>query len=120
MFGFINNKIRQEEKKNLLQNYHGEGIMSADGRLAFMIDQDKKVFLVFDENNKEIGNGYTLYLDFYFGYQFKFFEDRFFLEPANGISYWPLRTGVPESFKAVEQKWPNYFIQPGLDFGFKF
>ena len=52
MFGFINNKIRQEEKKNLLQNYHGEGIMSADGRLAFMIDQDKKVFLVFDENNK--------------------------------------------------------------------
>jgi hypothetical protein len=73
-----------------------------------------------DENNKKIGNGYTLYLDFYLGYQFKFFEDRFFFEPAIGISYWPLRTGVPESFKAVEQKWPNHFIQPGLDFGFNF
>jgi hypothetical protein len=50
----------------------------------------------------------------------RFFEDRFFFEPAIGISYWPLRTGVPESFKAVEQKWPNYFIQPGFDFGFNF
>ena len=24
------------------------------------------------------------------------------------------------SFKTAEKKWPNYFIQPGLDFGFKF
>ena len=73
-----------------------------------------------DEDHKKIGNGYTLYLDFYLGYQFKFFKNRFFFEPAIGISYWPLRTNVPESFKAVEEKWPNYFIQPGLDFGFNF
>ncbi|RPA68022.1 hypothetical protein EF405_13860 [Cyclobacteriaceae bacterium YHN15] len=73
-----------------------------------------------DENGKKIGNGFTLYTDFYLGYQFKFFNDRFFFEPAIGISYWPLRTGVPDSFKAVEQQWPNYFIQPGLDFGFRF
>jgi hypothetical protein len=73
-----------------------------------------------DGNGKNIGNGYTLYLDFYFGYQFKFFNDRFFFEPAIGISYWPLRTGVPDSFKSVEQKWPNYFIQPGFDFGYNF
>jgi hypothetical protein len=73
-----------------------------------------------DENKKKIGNGYTLYLDFYLGYQFKFFKNRFFFEPAIGISYWPLRTNVPESFKAVEKSWPNYFIQPGLDFGFNF
>ena len=73
-----------------------------------------------DENNKKIGSGFTLYTDFYLGYQFKFFKDRFFFEPAIGISYWPVRTNVPESFKTVEQKWPNYFIQPGLDFGFKF
>jgi hypothetical protein len=73
-----------------------------------------------DQNNKKIGNGYTLYLDTYLGYQFTFFKNRFFFEPAIGISYWPVRTNVPASFKAVEQKWPNYFIQPGLDFGFKF
>ncbi|MDF7822175.1 hypothetical protein P1X15_31465 [Runella sp. MFBS21] len=74
----------------------------------------------FDQNKKKIGNGFTLYLDFYIGYQFTFFKNRFFFEPAIGISYWPLRTNVPASFKAVEQKWPNSFIQPGLDFGFKF
>lgn len=74
----------------------------------------------FDENKKKIGNGYTLYLNFHLGYQFKFFKNRFFFEPAIGCSYWPVRNNVPKSFKAVEEKWPNYFIQPGLHFGFNF
>lgn len=73
-----------------------------------------------DKNKKKIGNGYTLYLNFHLGYQFKFFKNRFFFEPALGCSYWPIRTNVPESFKAVESKWNNYFIQPGLHFGFNF
>lgn len=73
-----------------------------------------------DENKKKIGNGYTLYVNFHLGYQFKFFKNRFFFEPAIGCSYWPIRTNVPESFKAVEKRWPNYFIQPGFHFGFNF
>jgi len=73
-----------------------------------------------DENNKKIGNGYTLYLNFHLGYQLKFFKNRFFFEPAIGCSYWPIRTNVPESFKLAEKKWTNYFIQPGLNFGFNF
>lgn len=73
-----------------------------------------------DEHKNEVGNGFTLYTDFYLGYQFTFFKNRIFFEPAIGISYWPLRTGVPTSFKAIEKGWPNYFIQPGFDFGFKF
>jgi hypothetical protein len=73
-----------------------------------------------DENKRKIGNGYTLYLNFHLGYQFKFFKNRFFFEPAFGCSYWPVRTNVPESFKLAEKKWPNYFIQPGLHFGFNF
>ena len=73
-----------------------------------------------DVNKKKIGSGFTLYTDFYLGYQFTFFNDRFFFEPAIGISFWPIRTGVPDTFKAVEEKWNNYFIQPGLDFGYKF
>lgn len=73
-----------------------------------------------DEDNKKIGNGYTLYLDFYLGYQFKLFKNRFFFEPAIGCSTWPIRTNVPDSFKAVDKKWPSYFIQPGFDFGFNF
>lgn len=73
-----------------------------------------------DQNKKKIGNGYTLYLNFHLGYQFRFFKKRFFFEPALGCSYWPVRTNVPESFKAAEKKWPNYFIQPGLHFGYNF
>lgn len=73
-----------------------------------------------DENKKKIGNGYTLYLNFHLGYQFKFFNNRVFFEPAIGCSYWPIRTNVPQSFKVLEEKWPNYFIQPGLHFGFNF
>lgn len=74
----------------------------------------------FNENKKKIGNGYTLYLNFHLGYQFKFFKNRFFFEPAIGCSYWPIRTNVPESFKIVEKKWDNYFFQPGLHFGYNF
>lgn len=73
-----------------------------------------------DENKKKIGNGYTLYLNFHIGYQFRFFKNRIFFEPAIGCSYWPIRTNVPESFKQVEEKWSNYFIQPGLHFGVNF
>jgi hypothetical protein len=73
-----------------------------------------------DENKKKIGNGYTLYLNFHLGYQFKFFKNRVFFEPAIGCSYWPVRNNVPESFKLAEEKWPNYFIQPGLHFGYNF
>lgn len=73
-----------------------------------------------DQDKKKIGNGYTLYLNFHLGYQFRFWENRFFFEPAMGCSYWPVRTKVPEVFKAVESRWPNYFIQPGLHFGFNF
>ncbi|MCU0429178.1 MAG: hypothetical protein MUF42_04330 [Cytophagaceae bacterium] len=74
----------------------------------------------FDENKKKIGNGFTLYMNFHLGYQFKFFKNRFFFEPAIGCSYWPIRTNLPDSFKEAEKKWPNYFIQPGLHFGYNF
>jgi hypothetical protein len=73
-----------------------------------------------DEDNKKIGNGYTLYMTFRLGYQLKFFKNRFFFEPSMGLTYWPVRINTPESFKAVENRWPNYFIQPGFDFGYNF
>ncbi|WP_080058250.1 hypothetical protein [Spirosoma aerolatum] len=74
-----------------------------------------------DETNKKIGNGYTLYLTFRLGYQIKLLKNRFFFEPSIGLSYWPIRTNVPQSFKAVENKWPNYFPwEPGLHIGYNF
>lgn len=74
-----------------------------------------------DEDDKKIGNGYTLYMTYRLGYQLKFFKNRFFLEPSIGFTHWPVRTNVPESFKSVENKWPKYFAyEPGFHFGFNF
>lgn len=74
-----------------------------------------------DADNKKIGNGYTLYMTYRLGYQLKFFKNRFFFEPSIGFTHWPVRTKVPASFKAVENKWPRYFgYEPGLHFGYNF
>lgn len=74
-----------------------------------------------DENDRKIGNGYTLYLTYRLGYQIKFFNSRLFFEPSIGFTHWPIRNNVPESFRSVERQWPNYFAwEPGLHFGFNF
>lgn len=74
-----------------------------------------------DANKAKLGNGYTLYLTYRLGYQFNFFKKRFFFEPTIGFTHWPVRAGVPASFKAVENKWPKYFAyEPGLHFGYNF
>ncbi len=71
--------------------------------------------------NTKIGNGYTLYMTYRLGYQIKFFDNRFFFEPSIGFTHWPVRTNVPEPFKSIENKWPDYFgWEPGLHFGFNF
>lgn len=74
-----------------------------------------------DADNKKIGKGYTLYMTYRLGYQIKFFKNRFFFEPSIGVTHWPVRTNVPESFKVVENKWPKCFgFEPGLHFGYNF
>lgn len=74
-----------------------------------------------DAYNVKLGNGYTLYLTYRLGYQLNFFRKRFFFEPSIGFTHWPVRTGVPAAFKAVENKWPKYFAyEPGLHFGYNF
>ena len=74
-----------------------------------------------DEDNKKIANGYTLFMTYRLGYQFKFFKNRFFIEPSIGLTHWPIKTNTPESFKLVENKWPKYFgYEPGLHFGYNF
>lgn len=74
-----------------------------------------------NESNTKIGNGFTLYLTYRLGYQIKVLKNRFFFEPSVGFTHWPVRTGVPESFKSAESKWPNYFgWEPGLHFGYNF
>lgn len=75
----------------------------------------------YNENNKKIANGYTLFMTYRLGYQLKFFNNRFFFEPSIGLTHWPIKTNTPASFKAKDDKWPKYFaFEPGLHFGVNF
>lgn len=74
-----------------------------------------------DEDNAKIQNGYQLFMTYRLGYHFQLFKNRFFIEPSVAVTHWPVNTNVPDSFAAVESKWPNYFLfEPGLHFGVKF
>lgn len=75
----------------------------------------------YDENNKRIANGYTLFMTYRLGYQIQLFKNRFFIEPSIGLTHWPVKTNTPQSFELKESKWPKYFgFEPGLHFGFNF
>jgi hypothetical protein len=74
-----------------------------------------------DNNNRKIQNGYQLFMTYRLGYCFQLFKNRFFIEPSVAVTHWPVKTNVPESFAAIENKWPNYFLfEPGLHFGINF
>jgi hypothetical protein len=44
-----------------------------------------------------------------------------FIDPSIAFTCWPVKTNVPESFAAMDRKWPSYFLfEPGLHFGIVF
>jgi hypothetical protein len=74
----------------------------------------------YGSDNKNIQNGFQLYLQFILGYRFEFFKKRIFVEPAYALKYWPVNTNFPESFEVVEKGAPKYKFEPGLNFGIRF
>lgn len=74
-----------------------------------------------DANKKKMQKGFQLFNTLRFGYQFKFFNNRIFLEPSIAFTNWPINTNLPDSFKVEEDKWAKYFLfEPGLHFGVNF
>lgn len=72
-------------------------------------------------DGKKIEYGFQIFNTYRLGYHFKLYKDRLFIEPSIAITHRPFRTGMPESFKQLDDKWPKYFIgEPGLHFGFNF
>lgn len=75
----------------------------------------------FNSENKEIQEGFQLFLQFRLGYHIELFKKKFYLEPSVAFNYWPINTNFPASFAKIENNWPNYFLfEPGLNFGFNF
>jgi hypothetical protein len=74
-----------------------------------------------NERKEKIQHGFQLFSTLRLGYHLPFFKNRFFLEPSVAATYWPVNTNMPQSFRAVESNWPDYFLfEPGLHFGIKF
>ncbi len=74
-----------------------------------------------NDDQQVFAKGYTLFLTYRLGYQFRFIKDRLFFEPSIGLTHWPIKTNTPQSFELKESKWPKYFgFEPGLHFGFNF
>lgn len=75
-----------------------------------------------NEEGKKISNGFKLYNSFHIGYHLAFGRNkRWFVEPQIHSQFWVFDTNTPEDFKALDNKWKNYFLfEPNLYFGVKF
>ncbi len=86
---------------------------------AIHVMNAKQTFV--DENRKKLKNGYQMFNTYRLGYQFKFFKNRFFLEPSIAVTHRPIQSKMPAAFERLNDKWPKYFIgEPGLHFGYNF
>lgn len=71
----------------------------------------------YDAADRKIGDGFQLFLTLRVGYHLDLF-DRVFVEPSVAFTAWPVSTNVPESFAALDGKWPSYFLfEPGFHLG---
>lgn len=72
-------------------------------------------------DGSKIANGFQLFCTARIGYHFAFWQNRLFIEPGVAATFWPIQTGMPDSFKEKERRHPNYFfVEPGLHIGYKF
>ena len=74
----------------------------------------------FDEENKKTQKGFQLYTQLIVGYRFEFFKERFYIEPAYALKYWPIDTNLPENIAEIEKGTPKYIFEPSLNLGIRF
>lgn len=74
-----------------------------------------------DANKEKIQTGFMLFNTVRLGYNFNFLNERFFISPSMGMTFWPVLTNLPDSFQAQEDNFPSYFLgEVGLHVGFNF
>jgi len=95
------------------QRFHWKGLFTTAQATPFM-----KQYHDVDDN--KIQKGFQLYLQLVAGYRFEIFKERFYIEPAYALKYWPVDTNYPTSFAEIENGAPKYIFEPSLNFGIKF
>lgn len=96
------------------QRYLWHGLYSAIHATALRQDYQ-------DLDGKTIQRGFQLFTALRTGYHVELLHHRMFLEPSLAVTCWPINTHVPAAFKALDDKWPSYFVgEPGLHVGVRF
>lgn len=95
------------------QRFHWKGLFTTIQATPF-------VKQYYNLDNKPTQKGFQLYLQFVAGYRFEFFNNRFYVEPAYALKYWPIDTNLPREFALIEEGSPKYIFEPSMNFGFRF
>jgi len=71
-----------------------------------------------NQEKTSVQTGFMLFNTIRCGYHFKLFNNRIFIAPNIGLTFWPVLTNLPDDFQVEEEKWPNYFLgELGLHVG---
>lgn len=95
------------------QRFHWKGLFTTVQATPFL----KKYH---HDNQQKMENGFQLYLQLIAGYRFEFFNQRFYIEPAWALKYWPIDTNFPDDFAKIEKGKPKHIFEPSFNFGFRF
>lgn len=95
------------------QRFHWKGLFTTAQATPFLKQYH-------DINDNKTQKGLQLYLQFVAGYRFNFFKERFYIEPAYALKYWPVDTNFPTDFSEIEKGAPIHIFEPSLNFGIKF
>ena len=70
------------------------------------------------EDDRPRKTGYQLFLQTRLGWRWNRPAPGFWIEPSVAFNWWPLEVGRPASFRAMDDRWPSYFLfEPWLNAG---
>lgn len=71
------------------------------------------------EDDRPRQTGYQLFLQTRLGWRWAPARAQgFWIEPSVAFNWWPIEVGRPESFRAMDDRWPSYFLfEPWLNAG---
>jgi hypothetical protein len=73
---------------------------------------------LYREDDRPRKSGYQLFLQTRLGWRWQVRSPGFWIEPSVAFNAWPIEVGRPASFRAMDERWPSYFLfEPWLNFG---
>lgn len=72
----------------------------------------------YEQDDGPTRTGYQLFLQTRLGWRLALGSSGLWFEPSIAFNWWPIETGRPASFVALDDRWPSYFLfEPWLNVG---